>query len=199
MNVSHNFGLFATDELYRLVIPEALAPGLFKANDLGAMALRHLRDAVGKITIGEHRKLRSGFYEVSNGSFHARAARTRNHQGGTVARAESHSQQLLVVSHHLDEIRIQVPDDGFCQRLINPRMNHAGSRSEQVTARRLQGRKNVHCGNVRFDGAHSPHFPAKETARYYGRDRIISRVHETLLHKRSAREFVIPLPRFTSK
>ncbi len=73
-------------------------------------------------------------------------------------RTESHSQQFLNVSHDLDEVRVQVPDDWFREGCIDPRINHGGTRPEQITARRLQRRKQVQCCNVLFDGAHIPSF-----------------------------------------
>ena len=66
------------------IIREGLTPSFLKAHDVRALALRHLRESIGEISIGEHRELSSGFHEVGNGRFHARAARTGNHQRGAV-------------------------------------------------------------------------------------------------------------------
>jgi hypothetical protein len=56
-------------------------------------------------------------------------------------------------------------------------MNHAGARSEQIAARRLQGGE-VKCGTlllVLFYGGHSPLFLVKYVLKYYEIDLTIAR------------------------
>ena len=91
MNVSHKLGRFSTDELYSFVISEGFAPALFKADDLSAVALRHLRNAIGEITVGKHREPGFGLHEIGDGSFHASTTGAGNHQRRAVAGAKRHS------------------------------------------------------------------------------------------------------------
>ena len=141
MNIGHNLGLLAADELRGFVIRENLSPTFLEAHDVRSLALRHLGETIGEISICEHGELGSGLHEVGHGSFHARAARTGNHQRGAVSGSEGGLEQLLDISHHLNEVRVEVPHDRLRQRLIDAWVNHAGSGTEQIAARRLQGGK----------------------------------------------------------
>src|SRR5580693_5181041 len=158
VNISDNFGLFATNEFRCFLIRESCTPRFLKAHDIRALALGHLRQTIGEVTISENRQLGFGFDEVRNSGFHARAAGPGNHQRGPIFGSVGHFQQLLNVAHHLNEVWVEVPDDWFRQCFIHSRMNHARPRSEQITSRRLQRRKGFNCKSLLFYCAHSPRF-----------------------------------------
>src|ERR1700733_10335949 len=125
MYVSHNLGLFAGDELPGFVVGVSLAPIFLKAHDVRAIAFSHLRKAIGEISVGKYRQLRSGIDEVGDGGFHARAPGAGNYQR-CAASSVGGFEQLLNVAHDLDEVRIEMPDNWLRQSFINPWMNHTG-------------------------------------------------------------------------
>ena len=129
--------LFALDERARFVVVKDFAPGFFEARHLGALTLAHLGQAVGEVTVGEHRYLGSAFDEVHDGGFHARRAGARDGDGAFVLGAENVAQQVGGVLQDAEEIRVRVADDRRGQRRIDTRVDHARAGAQKDAVRWL--------------------------------------------------------------
>ena len=145
MDIADNTGAFATNEVGNFSVGVGLAPGLLQPHNVCALALRHFGEAIGEVSIGEHRELRSRLYEVRDSRFHAGAAGARDHQDGGVFSAEDALEQLLDILHDLDEKRIEVSHDGLRECLIDAGMHHGRPRPEKVSRGRLKGREQIVC------------------------------------------------------
>ena len=104
----------------------------------GAAALGHLDHACAKDAVDPNDDLVSGFNQVGQTGFHARAAGAGDGQGHFVPGLEHKPQQLLGPIHQFDERGIEVTDQGGGHRLQNARMDVARTRTEQDPLRNGQ-------------------------------------------------------------
>lgn len=130
VHIADHTWAFATNELGNFGVGVGLSPGLLQAHNVRALALCHFRKTIGEISVGEHGKLRPGFYEIRDSRFHAGAACAGDHQDGRVFRAINTLEQFLHVLHDLDEKRVEMSHDWLRERFIDAGMHHGGSRAE---------------------------------------------------------------------
>ena len=131
MHVGHYARLFAANEIAGFLVVEDFAPGLFEARHDSAVAAGHVREAVAEVPVGQDGKFFAGLDEISDRGFHAAGACSGDGDIEFVGRGKGVTQQAADVFGDLEEIGIQVADDGLVQRLVDARRHHAGSGSEQ--------------------------------------------------------------------
>lgn len=95
------------------------------------MALGHFGHAVAEESVGEDDDLHAGIDEVADGGFHASAAGGRDDEGPLVLGTEDVAQHALVVLADLEEIGIEVSDDGLGHGLVDAGMDLGGAGAEQ--------------------------------------------------------------------
>jgi hypothetical protein len=97
-----------------------------------------VEEAVAEVPIGQDGKLFARLDEIGDRGFHAAGARSGDGDIEFVGRGKGVAEEATDVFGDLEEIRIQVPDDGLVQRLVDARRHHAGSRSQQQARGRAQ-------------------------------------------------------------
>src|SRR5258705_62636 len=105
LDISYYLRLLAVDEIGGFNVAINFAPRFFEANDVAALAARHLGQPVGEKSVGEYRDFGPGLGEIRNGGFHAGATGAGNRNGEFVLSAEGDAQHLLDVADDFQAVR----------------------------------------------------------------------------------------------
>ena len=137
LHVHHDFGFLKADKVSSFLVVEDFAPGFFEAHQFGALAARHFRHAIAEETVGERHHLHPRQNKVGDGSFHATAASGGDDEGQLVLGSEHRAKKPLNVGGDLEEIGIEMADDGLSHCLVNPGMDLTWSGAKQQPLGRM--------------------------------------------------------------
>jgi hypothetical protein len=124
--------------LLRRAHVEHLSPRALQRGHRCAGAPGNVGHPLAKDAVHAHDHLVAWLNEVDHAGFHAGTTGTADRKGQAVGRSKSLPQELLHLIHDLQELRVQVADEGRGHRRQNARMNVAGAWPHEDARRRVE-------------------------------------------------------------